>query len=63
MTSRRPTRSTGKYAFQASAQSASSTTRVRSSPIGRSPNAWRWPSASATSAAARSAAARSRAGR
>ena len=62
MTSRRPTRRTGKYAFQASAQSASWTTRVRSSPIGRRPNAWRWPSASATSAAARSAAARSRAG-
>ena len=50
MTSRRPTRMTGKYAFQASAQSASWTIRVRSSPIGRSPNAWRWPSASATSA-------------
>ena len=62
ITSRRPTRSTGKCAFQASAQSASSTRRVRSSPIGRRPNAWRWPSASATSAAAGSAAARSRAG-
>ena len=47
MTSRRPTRRTGKCAFQASAQSASWTTRVRSSPIGRRPNAWRWPSASA----------------
>ena len=33
MTSRRPTRMTGKYAFHASAQSASWTTRVRSSPI------------------------------
>ena len=46
MTMRRPTRRTGKYAFQASAQSASWTMRVRSSPIGRRPNAWRWPSAS-----------------
>ena len=36
--------------------------RVRSSPIGRSPNAWRWPSAASTSATAASAAARSRAG-
>ncbi len=34
-------RMTGKYAFQASAQSASWTIRVVSSPIGRSPNAWR----------------------
>ena len=63
MTSRRPTRRTGKYAFQASAQSASWTIRVRSSPIGRSPKAWRWPSASATRAASASAAAGSRAGR
>ena len=45
MTSRRPTRRTGKWAFQAVAQSASWTTRVSSSPIGRSPNAWRWPRA------------------
>ena len=43
ITSRRPTRRTGKNAFHASAQSASWTTRVRSSPIGRSPNACRWP--------------------
>src|SRR6185369_9761157 len=62
MTSRRPIRITGKWAFQASAQSASWTTRVVSSPIGRSPNAWRWPSASAASPAARSAAPGSRAG-
>ena len=48
MTSRRPTRRTGKCAFQASAQSSSWTIRVRSSPIGRRPNACRWPSASAT---------------
>ena len=41
MTIRRPTRRTGKYAFQASAQSVSWTTRVWSSPIGRRPNAWR----------------------
>ena len=54
MTSRRPMRMTGKYAFHASAQSASWTTRVRSSPIGRSPNACRCPSAVATSATARS---------
>ena len=46
MTSRRPTRRTGKCAFHASAQSASWTIRVVSSPIGRRPNAWRWPSAS-----------------
>ena len=45
-TSRRPTWSTWKCSFHASAQSASSTNRVWSSPIGRSPNAWRWPSAS-----------------
>ena len=57
-----PTRSTGKCAFQASAQSASWTSRVVSSPIGRSPNAWRWPSASVASATARAAAAASRAG-
>ena len=37
MTRRRPTRRTGKYAFQASAQSSSWTIRVRSSPIGPQP--------------------------
>ena len=37
MTSRRPTRRTGKCAFQASAQSSSWTTRVRRSPIGAQP--------------------------
>ena len=62
ITSRRPTRRTGKCAFQASAQSSSCTIRVRSSPIVRSPNAWRCPSASAVSAAAASAADASRAG-
>ena len=56
-------RRTGKWAFQAAAQSASCTSRVRRSPIGRSPNAWRWPSASVAVALAASAAAASRAGR
>ena len=55
-------RITGKYAFHASAQSSSCTIRVRSSPMVRSPNAWRWPSASAVVAAAASAADASRAG-
>ena len=41
ITIRRPTRRTGKCAFHASAQSASWTIRVVSSPIGRRPNAWR----------------------
>ena len=44
-TSRRPTRSTGKCRFHSSAQSASSITRVSSSPIGRRSNACRWPRA------------------
>ena len=47
MTSRRPIRRTGKWAFQAWAQSASWTTDTSSSPIGRRLNAWRWPSACA----------------
>src|SRR6266508_575574 len=45
MTMPRPTRRTGKWAFQASAQSVSCTMRTCRSPIGRSPNAWRCPSA------------------
>ena len=45
MTSRRPTRSTWNWVFHASAQSASRTIRVVSSPIGRNPKACRWPSA------------------
>jgi hypothetical protein len=46
MTSRRPIRITGKYAFHASAQSASWTIRVRSSPIAavRRPGGARGPS-------------------
>ena len=44
------------------AQSASWTTCVRSSPISRRPNAWRWPRAVSTIAAAARAAAGSRAG-
>ena len=63
ITSRRPIRMTGKCAFHASAQSASWTSRVVSSPIGRSPNAWRWPRASDASATARADAASSRAGK
>ena len=43
ITSRRPIRRTGKWAFQALAQSASWTTDSSSSPIGRSSNACRWP--------------------
>ena len=56
MTIRRPTRSTGKCAFQALAQSASWTIAAARSPIGRSPKAWRWPS----SRSARATAARTR---
>src|SRR2546422_3991164 len=52
MTSRRPIRITGKCAFHASAQSASWTMRVWSSPMGRSPKACRWPSAAPASATA-----------
>ena len=63
MTSRRPTRSTGKCSFQASAQSSSWTTRVCSSPIGRSSNACRWPSARRTRSTAASTARGSSAGR
>ena len=63
MTSRRPIRSTGKWLFQASAQSASRTSRVCRSPIGRSPNAWRWPSAVVASAIAASTPAGSMPGR
>ena len=63
VTIRRPTRRTGKCAFQASAQSASWTSRVVSSPIGRSPKAWRCPSAVATSATTDSTPSGSRAGR
>jgi hypothetical protein len=63
MTSRRPIRSTGKWLFHASAQSASRTIRGLSSPIGRSPNAWRWPSAVVASAMAGSTRAGSRPGR
>ena len=62
ITMRRPTRSTGKCAFQASAQSASSTSRVRSLPIGRSPKACRWDRAASASRAAACADAASRAG-
>ena len=56
ITIRRPTRSTGKCAFQAFAQSASRTMLADRSPIGRSPNACRWPrSRSARSTASRTA--------
>ena len=63
MTSRRPIRSTGKWLFHASAQSASRTRRVRSSPIGRSPKACRWPSALVASSIAASTPAGSMPGR
>ena len=56
ITSRRPTRSTGKCRFHSSAQSASSIRRVVTSPIGRRSNTCRWPRACVTSSTVRSTA-------
>ena len=49
----RPTRSTGKCSFQAAAQSSSWTGWTTSSPMGRRPNAWRWPRSRRTASMAR----------
>ncbi len=63
MTIRRPSRRTGKWRFQALAQSASWISRVCSSPMGRSPKAWRWPRSASTRAMAAAVASSSVTGR